>query len=145
MSFFPEGNMKPIIILPPDTMEPDAIQELRDNGLCVVVAKEPSRVKFLDPIPAVAGRTAVEQAAVLLSRKILNQGFWTSESTRKEVATAYVDILVKGTRLDPKGTPDENYEAIFNEEKAEEFRRLAREEARALRKAQKTPKTAGKP
>lgn len=43
--------MKPIIILPPNTMTDENIQLLRDNDLCVVVAEDPAAVKFIDPLP----------------------------------------------------------------------------------------------
>ncbi len=68
--------MKPIIIIPEGAMSAESIKELRDNGICVVEAKDPACVKFLDPIPAAQGRTNVEDAAIQLSRKILNKGFW---------------------------------------------------------------------
>ena len=131
--------MKPIIILPPDTMEPAEIQALRDNGLCVVVAKDPARVKFLDPIPSMAGRGKVEQAAIQFSRKILDRNFWISNGNwtnrnRSDVVTTFIDVLVKGTPLD---ADMDMYENIFGQEKAEEVRRLARAEAKAEREAAK--------
>ena len=49
--------MKPMIILPPDVMDKENIDLLRENGICVVVAKDPAKVRFVDPIPAVASRT----------------------------------------------------------------------------------------
>lgn len=129
--------MKPIIILPPDTMSEENIKALRDNDLCVVVAKDPARVKFLDPIPATAARTKVDDAAIQLSRKLLNRGFWNNDSTRQTVAATYVDILIQGTRLDPNGSTEEQYLQIFDSAKRQEIERLAREEARVERAAKR--------
>jgi hypothetical protein len=113
------------------------LQRLRDNGLCVVEAKEPALVKFLDPIPAVASRTIVENAAIELSRKVMSKSYWTSDHTRNEIATAYVDLLIRGTPLDPMPTKQERELEIFDAAKADELRRLAREEAKAERAAAK--------
>ena len=128
--------MKPIIILPPATMAEDQIQALRDNGLCVVVATDPSLVKFVDPIPAMEGRTQVDQAAIQLSRKILAKGFWGTDAGRHTVAAAFVDILVKGTALDPSPSQEQE-EDYFRRTKMLEIERIAREEARAERAAKK--------
>ncbi len=127
--------MKPIIILPPDTMSSEDIKTLRDNELCVVVASNPAAVKFVDPIPAVSQRTHIEDAAIKLSRKVINPGFWNDSTTREHLTRAFVDILLKGTPLDPMGTQQEQEREIFNITKADELRRLAREEAKAERAA----------
>lgn len=136
---FTGDGMRPIVILPPDTMDDKDIAALRDNGLCVVVAKDPARVKFLDPIPVAAGRTKIETAAIMLSRKLLNKGFWNNDSTRDCVARTYVDILMKGTALDPNVQEEEDY---FNRVKVREIERLAIEEAREERAAKKAAKKA---
>jgi len=125
-------------------MSDENIKALRDNDLCVVVAKDPSRVKFLDPIPAMAGRTKVDDAAIRLSRKILNKGFWNHDSTRQTVASAFVDILVRGTNLDPDGSQEDRERELFDFTKRDEIVRLAREEARAERAAAKAAKASGK-
>ena len=132
---FGDQKMKPMIILPPDAMSAEDVDLLRANGLCVVVAKEPSLVKFMDPIPAVSSRTAVENAAIQLSRKIIGKGYWTSTGTRESLAALYVDLLVAGTSLDPRPSKQEREQEIFDVEKAEELRRLARQEAKAERDA----------
>lgn len=131
--------MKPIIILCPDAMSEENIKLLRENDLCVVVAKNPAAVKFVDPIPAASSRTSIENAAIKLSRKILTPGFWNSIGTRENMAAAYIDILVKGTPLDPypEPTPEEREKEIFDSAKADELRKLAREEAKAQREAAK--------
>lgn len=136
-------KMKPVIILPPETMSKEDIERLMENGMCVVVAKEPALVKFMDPIPAVAGRSIVEQAAIDLSRKILAPGFWQSDDTRKTIATTYYDLLIRGTPLDPKlAQKKEMEQRIFDDEKQNELRRLAKEEAKAERDAVKAEKAA---
>lgn len=128
--------MKPIIILPPDTISNDDINLLRENGLCVVTSKNPSLVKFIDPIPSVSSRTQIEHAAIQLSRRILTQGVYDRE-TRGNFSSMFLDFLMKGTPLDPAGTYEEQERKIFDEAKKQEIRRLAVEEARAERATKK--------
>lgn len=109
---------------------------LIENGLCVVCAKDPTQVKFLDPIPAEAQRSKIEHAAIKLSRMILN-GDWNRSVYpslgKKEFAELYMEILMEGTPLDRRGTPEEQQQRVFNDAKHEETCRLAREEAKAER------------
>ena len=138
--------MKPIIIIPPDTISADDIQQLRDNELCVVVSKEPAAVKFLDPIPAMTGRTQVEEAAIRLSRVLLDREKWISDTNtwisrdRRDVAVLYVELLCKGTPLDPAVSEREHY---FDNVKRDETAKIAREEARAERAAKIAEKAKG--
>lgn len=129
-----DGRMKPILILPKGKMSAEDRQRLNDNGICTVECDDPAAVKFLDPIPSAASRTAVEDAAIRLSRKVLATDFWGSGETRQLLAAAYVDILVRGTKLDPR---KEKEQEIFDATKMEEVRKIAREEARAERAAKK--------
>lgn len=140
-----KDNMKPIVILPPGAMTDDNMTMLRENGLCVVVAENPPAVKFLDPITAVIGRTAVESAAIELSRKVLNPESYARYAagagpSRAGWAAIYIDILVKGTSLQPGPTEQELQQEAFDSEKYEELRRLAREEAKEERAAAKAAK-----
>jgi hypothetical protein len=139
-----EGKMKPILILPPDSMSTDDIELLNANGICTVVAKDPAAVKFLDPIPSAAERTKTESAAIELGRKIMSKDFWTSAGTRDMICGAYVDLLVKGTSLDPRPSQKEREQEIFDIAKADELRRLAREEAKAQRAEAKLKSDAAK-
>jgi len=129
--------MKPMIILPPDVMDKENIDLLRENGICVVVAKDPAKVRFVDPIPAVASRTQMEQAAISLSRKILHPGFWNDDSTRQEMCSFYVELLTKGTPLDPRPSQEESEKKEYDAAKLQEIRELARNDARAERAAKK--------
>ena len=149
-------RMKPMLVVPTGQMKPSEIKKLNDNGICTVEVKNPSLVKFLDPIPCAAERTGVEQAAIQLSRKLLSRDFHTyggyashtaSDGTklnsRSDIARLYVDLLIKGTALDEAPTQDEEEKKIFDQAKAEELRRLAREEAKAehnLKKANELKK-----
>lgn len=96
--------MKPIIIIPPDTMSEEHIKLLRENDLCVVVAKDPSKVKFVDPIPAMSSRTQIESAAIKLSRILLNKQWGhVSQSNligQDEFSKLYVKLLIEGTQLE---------------------------------------------
>ena len=141
MSLFPNDvRMKPIIILPPELMEREDIEILRENGICVVVAKDPAAIRFIDPIPSISSRTEIENAAIQLSRKVMSRGYWTAPDIRKEVVTTFVELLVKGSALDPNPTRAEKETEIFDQAKIEELRKLAREEAKAERIAAKVAK-----
>lgn len=131
------GHMKPMIILPPDAMSDEDIQMLRNNGLCVVKSKIPANIKFIDPIPSVSCRTQIEDAAIKLSKMLVN-GSWTGSSclNRSDFCRFFMEFLVNGTPLDPY-PKEEQEKKIFDNAKAEELRRLAREEARAERAAKK--------
>lgn len=132
--------MKPIIILPPGAMTKEDMDRLRENDLCVVEAKEPALVKFVDPIPSVSSRTQIEDAAIQLSRRLMSPNFWQAgrdSQTRLTCVRTFVDILLKGTPLDPDKTQQEIEREIFDAEKVSELKRLAREEAKAERAAAK--------
>lgn len=130
--------MKPMIILPKGAMSEKDKEKLTENNICVVEAEEPSLVKFVDSVPEIASRTQIEQAAIQLSRKILDKNTWNYNSdTSKEMAKLYIDLLVKGTPLDPRPTQAEQEKQIFDLAKADELRRLAREEAKEERTASK--------
>lgn len=131
-------NMKPMIILPSDVMSKDDIEILRANNICVVVATDPSKVRFVDPIPAQSSRTDIENAAIKLSRKILSGHF--NEDSTKTFAQMYVSLLVQGTPLDSRPSQAEMEKRAYDESKLEEVRKLAREDARAERFAKKQGK-----
>lgn len=132
--------MKPLVILPKGTMSAKDKEKLTKNGICVVEAETPSLVKFVDSVPEIASRTQIEQAAIQLSRKILQRSTWNNDNTSKEMAAMYVELLIKGTPLDPRSTQQEQEKQIFDNTKADELRRLAREEAKAERAAAKASK-----
>lgn len=132
-----EKRMQPIMILQPDSMSDEDMQRLRDNGLCVVVAKEPALVRFMDPIPSVSSRTDIENAAIRLSRKMVTHEYWGNEDGRRDYIAELCDIIIKGSPLDPQPTQQEQETRIFSSAKADELRRLAREEAKAERAAAK--------
>lgn len=121
-------------------MSPEDIKMLRDNAICVVVATNPATVKFLDPIPAAASRTKIENAAIALSRIILKRGTY-DDNSRGSFAKMYVDLLAKGTPLDPEPSLAEREKEYFDQAKLDELRRLAKEEAKAERAAAKKAKT----
>lgn len=122
-------------------MSSSDIKLLRDNGICVVVCKDPAKVKFLDPIPSVSDRSTIEVAAIKMSRLLLNR-CWGDISTSSvldhgDFAKLFVSCLVTGTPLDRNGTPEEKLAEQARWAKIEEVRKIAREEARAERKVQK--------
>lgn len=140
--------MKPMIILAPNLMSDANIKELRDNGICVVVAKDPTKVRFMDPIPASSERTKMESAAISLSRQLLNWNFSSASYAwgKSDFAKMYMDILLKGSPLDANGSIEEQRERTYNLEKLDEIRRIAREDARAesARKKKESADTAAK-
>lgn len=139
----PKFTMKPMMIVPPDLLDEANLQLLRDNGICAVVAKDPSKLRFVDPIPAVSSRTQIERAAINFSRKILREGTFNDANAgvfRGTLSKMFVDLLVAGTPLDPEETVEEKEEKYFSQEKALELQQIAREEAREERAAQKAAK-----
>lgn len=129
--------MKPMMILPPNLMSKEDIKALRDNGICVVEAQDPAKVRFVDPIPAVSSRTDIENAAIRLSRRILGPGFWSTESTRQLMCMNYIELLAKGTPLDVNGTTEEQQNNHYERIRWDEIERLARADAKAEREAKK--------
>lgn len=140
---FPEGCMKPMIILPPNTMSDADIAELRANNICVVVSSDPSMVRFVDPIPAASCRTQIEHAAIGLSKKVMVPGFWNTsgswdgETVRLTLVDKFVELLIKGSPLDPRPSQQEIEKQAYDESKIAEQRVMAREDARAEREAKK--------
>jgi len=121
--------MKPMMILPPGLMSKADIELIRENGICVAVASDPTKVKFIDPIPAASSRSQIEDAAIKLSRILLN-GQWgnfynSSQLGKSEFSVLFLKCLLQGTPLDPKGTLEERRDDIIAAEKAEEYRRIA--------------------
>lgn len=146
MDLFKGGGMKPMMIIPPDTMSQEDIALLRENGVCVVVSKEPAALRFLDPLPVVSSRSQIEHAAIQLSRKLLAKDPWIDEHgywknlERANVLGMFINLLAKGTPIDPDVTRQEREQAWDSQEKADE---IAREDARAERAAKKAATKSG--
>lgn len=136
-----ETKMQPIMVIPPKIMSDDNIKRLRDNGICVVIAEDPSKLRFVDPLPSVSSRTQIDEAAIQLSRVLLNNqwGNYTTSSLigRGEFTKIFVDLLIKGTSLDSQGTLQEQEQRIIDAARRNELDRIGREEARAERAARK--------
>lgn len=135
--------MQPMMIVPPQTFSEGDLKLLRDNGICVVEAADPEKVKFVDPMPAVSSRTQIENAAIGLSRLLLNNtGPWKwNEDSCGKFATMYAHMLIKGTPLDAAVDQTQRLnQQAFDDAKADELRKIAREEARAERTAKKAAK-----
>lgn len=141
--------MKPMIIVPPGELTPIDIKKLEDNGICAVVAKHPERVKFVDPIPCQSSRTQIENAAIKLSRILLNRtwgNFYNSDTLgQREFAHMYVACLTEGTPLDRNGTIQDQECAIITAARRDELAKLARQDARSEREVAKAKKAAPPP
>lgn len=135
-------TMKPMIIVPPDTLSAEDVKKLEDNQICVVVAKDPAKVRFMDPIPAVSSRTEIEQAAIRLSRVLLHGQHTATNLSRDSIAAIYTSILIKGTPLDARGSMEEQEKEWADSARRMEIERMAREEARAAREAMKAKEAA---
>lgn len=57
-------------------MSEEDMQRLRDNGMCVVVAEDPSQVNFIDPLPCISSRTEIDYAAIQMAKKVLRPETW---------------------------------------------------------------------
>ena len=76
-------TIKPVLIVPVGTFQKGDMERLNDNFFCVVEAKDPAAVKFLDPIPSAAERTKIEEAAIILSRRLLSNNLRSFSSKAK--------------------------------------------------------------
>ena len=142
-----ETKMNPMIILPYGQMLESQIKLLRDNGICVVTAKDPSKIRFVDPIPAASSRTQMENAAIKLSRLLLN-GTWNPPDRsldRSDFCRFFVEFLVEGTPLDKSGTVADREKIEYNYAHLDEVRKMAREDARAERESKKAKQAATAP
>ena len=143
-----QQTMKPMMIIPPGLMSDANVKLLRDNGICVAIAKDPSKIKFLDPIPCTSSQTQMERAAIRLSRLVLNGHWnqqWRSTLGKAEFAELYVDLLVKGTSLDVRGSVEEQEQKIIDDARHIELVTIGREEARAKRLSNKQADTKESP
>jgi len=91
-------KMKPTFVLPCGHISKQDIKQLRDNGFCVVEAKYPEKIRFLDPPPF--GYTQQEQAAIQLTRKLLAEPYHATKSMN-EIKNMLIYILVEGSPIDP--------------------------------------------
>jgi hypothetical protein len=137
-------KMKPILVIPKGSISADDIKKLNDNGICTVESDNPAMVKFLDPIPSAQERGRVEQAAIQLSRLVLNGmiGPRNYPLNRSEIHSIFVECLLTGTPLDRNATTQDQERRFFEDAKRDELNRLAREEAREERRAAKEAKKA---
>lgn len=125
--------MKPMIICGEGVLAPDEAKKLEDNGICVVVAKEPEKLRFVDSVPD-PSKPKVERAAIMLSRILLN-GKWGNYTTsgaigRDTFARIFADLVIKGSPLDEAVPTEEDRQKHYEREKWEELTRIAREDAR---------------
>ena len=88
--------MRPVIILPTGEVSKKDLRELRKNGFCVVEAKAPGLVRFLEPPPQ--DYSMQEEAAIKLCRSLLDKTN-TLCLTRQEIASKYALIIIDGTPL----------------------------------------------
>ena len=93
----PVGNrMKPVIILPVEHVSKDDIAELRANGFCVIEAKEPDSVRFMEPPPM--GYSEQEKAAIKLCRHLLAQPNHAN-FTRESISSLLSWFFIQGSPL----------------------------------------------
>jgi hypothetical protein len=93
------SRMRPTVILPIGAMDKKQITKLNRNGFCVVEAKQPEAVRFLN-VPPVADYTVSERAAIELARVLMSPKDcpWAGD-TRDKIARMFVDILMKAQPL----------------------------------------------
>ena len=123
-----------MMILPPNAVSKEDVKKLNNNGICTVVAKNPASLQFVDPIPSLSSQTQMENASIMLSRKLLSGHGYVYDNFGKigrlDIIRLYVELLIEGTSLDVRGTKEEQRQKLFEDEKDNELRRLARVEAR---------------
>ncbi len=90
-------RMRPVIIIPRKTVTKKDIELLRDNGICVVEATDPSLVRFIEPPPE--GYSVQELAAIKLSRYLLGPNNEYSRD-RDSIGALYAHFVIQGSPLD---------------------------------------------
>ena len=83
--------MKPILVLPPDNMSAEDIALLREIDICVVVAKNPADLRFIDP-PPTGNYDQVTEASLNLSRLIINNT--DKNYSTRELASFWAQALI---------------------------------------------------
>lgn len=142
-----EQTMKPMMVLKRGVLAAEDIVKLTENGLCVVESDDPSALKFIDTIPSMVGRTAIEDAAIQMSRRLLGEQFWVQSNqwvsrSRSDVTRLFVEMLLSGSPLSEAPTLQEKEREYFNRHRMEELELLARQEAREERAAAKAARDA---
>lgn len=90
------ARIKPVIILPPGMMSKEDIQEMRANGFCVVEAKKPDQVRFIEPPPM--GYSAQEKAAISLCRWLMRPDN-KEHLTRQDIGALLAHFFIQGSPL----------------------------------------------
>jgi hypothetical protein len=129
-----------MIIIPPGQMAQSEIKLLRDNDICVVIAKNPEKLKFVDPIPAISQRGEIETAAIKFTRLMLNPSMWNNSEAswnKQDMAKMFTTYLINGTPLDSRGTKQEQETSWYDQARRDEIERMARAEAKEEREAKK--------
>lgn len=93
-----ESRVRPVIVLPTGQVTKEDIAVLRENGMCVVEAKDPSLVRFMEPPPN--GYSEQERAAISLCRHLL-RNYQTSHWTKAEIHEILVHAFTEGSPLKP--------------------------------------------
>lgn len=89
------SKIRPVIILPPDEMSEDDIGKLNNNGFCVVVAKHPDQVRFMEP--PLQSYPAPERAALKLCRVIMASR--EKNVTLQDLTQRLCDFLMEGVPI----------------------------------------------
>ena len=94
-----EERVKPVILLQYRSISKANIKLLRDNGLCVVECKDPTKVRFMDPPPM--SYSVQELAAIELARGLLRDGKLPGHGYNVKAACGalYAEILLRGDPL----------------------------------------------
>lgn len=73
-------------------------------GITVVEAKNPDKIRFLDPPPF--DRDPQERAAISLGRVLLTTGTHNTSYYRSTIAEMYVKMLIEGGALESRTIPN---------------------------------------
>ena len=96
MSDQPVKRMAPVIVLPEGAMKRADMNLLRKNGFLVVEAKEPDKVRFMEPPPN--GYSEQERAAIKLCRWLTTK---RGSLMYSDITEALVRFFIEGSPLQP--------------------------------------------
>ena len=92
-------KMKPVMIVPKGALSKADLKRLNDNFICVVEAKDPAAVRWMEPYPQ--GYNVQELAAIELARGLLRDGKLPGHgyNVKQTVGALYAEILLRSDPL----------------------------------------------
>lgn len=90
-------RMAPVIVVPTGEISKEDLALVRENGFCVIEAKNPDAVRFMEPPPN--GYSEQERAAIALCRHLMRfEG--DRNWTKREIGNLLAQFFIQGSPLE---------------------------------------------